>query len=82
MHALRPRPYWHIPAAPPFFPTCPSLAPAAGLPSAVREVQALSLDTSAKLVKAAGPELVRPHMPLLVPAMLESLRWVRWALGA
>lgn len=39
-------------------------------------MRALSLDTSAKLVKAAGAELVRPHMPLLVPAMLESLRWV------
>ncbi|GAB4815511.1 hypothetical protein N2152v2_002557 [Parachlorella kessleri] len=44
-----------------------------GLPSQVGEIQALSLDTSARLVKAAGPELVRPHLPLLVPAMLESL---------
>ena len=35
----------------------------------------MSLDTSARLVKAAGPELVRPHLPLLVPAMLESLRY-------
>ncbi|EFN52702.1 hypothetical protein CHLNCDRAFT_138705 [Chlorella variabilis] len=44
-----------------------------GLPSTVPEVQALALDTTCKLAAAAGPELLRPHMPLLVPAMLESL---------
>ncbi len=38
------------------------------------EVQALALDTTCKLAAAAGPELLRPHMPALVPAMLESLR--------
>ena len=46
----------------------------AGLPSQVPEVQALALVTTCKLAAAAGPELLRPHMPALVPAMLESLR--------
>lgn len=53
----------------------PCLPELAGLPSTVPEVQALALDTTCKLAAAAGPELLRPHMPLLVPAMLESLRW-------
>ncbi|PRW21127.1 proteasome-associated ECM29-like protein isoform X1 [Chlorella sorokiniana] len=44
-----------------------------GLPSQVPEVQALALDTTCKLAAAAGPELLRPHMVALVPAMLESL---------
>ena len=39
-------------------------------------MQALALDTTCKLAAAAGAELLRPHMPALVPAMLESLRWV------
>ena len=55
--------------APPVLPCC------AGLPSQVPEVRGLALDTTCKLAAAAGPELLRPHMPLLVPAMLESLRW-------
>ena len=46
----------------------------AGLGSQVSEVRALALDTTCKLAAAAGPELLRPHIPLLVPAMLESLR--------
>jgi hypothetical protein len=49
--------------------------PHAGLPSQVREVQSLCLDTTTKLIKAAGPELVRPHLTALVPILLESLRW-------
>lgn len=53
----------------------------AGLPSQVPEVQALALDTTCKLAAAAGPELLRPHMAALVPAMLESLRWVGWVGG-
>lgn len=40
----------------------------------VPEVRGLALDTVTKLAAAAGPALLRPHMPLLVPAMLESLR--------
>jgi hypothetical protein len=59
-------------AASPFVLLLP--APAAGLPSQVPEVQGLALGTTCKLAAAAGPELLRPHMPLLVPAMLESLR--------
>ncbi len=58
----------------PYSLTSPTLSFPAGLTSQVAEIQALSLDTSARLVKAAGPELVRPHLPQLVPAMLESLR--------
>lgn len=53
-----------------------------GLPSQVAEVQALALDTTCRLAAAAGPELLRPHMPALVPAMLESLRRVGIAGGS
>lgn len=45
-----------------------------GLPSRVDEVRLLAVDTTARLVKAAGPDIVRPHLAALVPAMLESLR--------
>ncbi|PSC71704.1 proteasome-associated ECM29-like protein [Micractinium conductrix] len=44
-----------------------------GLNSQVAEVRGLALGTTCKLAAAAGPEVLRPHMPLLVPAMLESL---------
>ncbi len=44
-----------------------------GLPSRVPEVQALAVDTIAKIIKAAGPELVKPHLHIVVPALLESL---------
>lgn len=44
------------------------------LPSRVAEVQALGVDTTARLVKAAGAEVIRPHLRILIPAMLESLR--------
>jgi proteasome component ECM29 len=44
-----------------------------GLPSRVPEVQALAVDTIAKIIKAAGPELVKPHLSVVVPALLESL---------
>jgi proteasome component ECM29 len=44
-----------------------------GLPSRVPEVQALAVDTIAKLIKAAGPELIKPHLSVVVPALLESL---------
>ena len=40
------------------------------------------MDTTCKLAAAAGPELLRPHMPLLVPAMLESLRWAGGRAGS
>ena len=33
----------------------------------------MSLVTVAEVVKGAGPEQIRPHLPLLVPALLESL---------
>jgi hypothetical protein len=39
----------------------------------VKEVQALSLTTIAKMVQSASPDQLRPHFPQLVPAMLESL---------
>ena len=39
----------------------------------MKEVQAVSLVTVAEVVKGAGPEQIRPHLPLLVPALLESL---------
>lgn len=39
----------------------------------MKEVQALSLTTIAKMVQTAGPQQIRPHLPRLVPAMLESL---------
>lgn len=44
-----------------------------GLPSSVGEVQGLTLDTLAKLVKAAAPKAIRPHLPALIGALLESL---------
>lgn len=44
-----------------------------GLPSRVPEVQALSVDTLSRIIKAAGPELVKPHLNVVVPALLESL---------
>ena len=37
------------------------------------DIQALSLDTTARLAKAAGPALLRPHLPTLVPPLLEAL---------
>ncbi len=39
----------------------------------MKEVQALSLTTIAKMVQTGGPEQIRPHLAQLVPAMLESL---------
>lgn len=44
-----------------------------GLASQVPEVRGLALDTTCKLAAAAGADVLRPHMALLVPAMLESL---------
>ena len=44
-----------------------------GMPSSVAEVQGLALDTLVKMVKLAGPEVVRPHLPELTGVMLESL---------
>ena len=35
--------------------------------------QALALDTIGKVVKLAGPQSVRPHLPALATALLESL---------
>lgn len=53
---------------------CPPVLPSpAGLPSQVAEVRGLAVDTTCKLAAAAGPALLRPHMPALVPAMLEGL---------
>ncbi len=37
------------------------------------EVAGLAVDTIAKMVTAAGPAPVRPHLPLLVGSLLESL---------
>jgi len=45
----------------------------AGMGSAVPEVAGLAVDTIAKMVTAAGPAPVRPHLPLLVGSLLESL---------
>ncbi len=45
----------------------------AGVRSSVKEVQALSLMTVAKMVQKAGPEHIRPQLARLVPALLESL---------
>lgn len=45
----------------------------AGMGSAVPEVAGLAVDTIAKMVTAAGPAAVRPHLPLLVGSLLESL---------
>ncbi len=39
----------------------------------MKEVQALSLITIAKMVEKGGPEHIRPQLARLVPAMLESL---------
>ena len=36
-------------------------------------VQALSLETVGKLVKLGGPASIRPHLPELATALLESL---------
>ena len=46
---------------------------AAGVTSQVAEVQALALTTLAKIVAAAGADRIRPHLPELVPALLEAL---------
>lgn len=44
-----------------------------GIPSSVKEVQGLALDTLAKMVKLARPETVLPHLPQLPGVLLESL---------
>ena len=44
-----------------------------GVSSSVAEVAALSMDTVAKLVAAAGAAQARPLLPDLVPPLLESL---------
>lgn len=36
-------------------------------------MQGLALTTMAKIVATAGAERVRPHLPTLVPALLEAL---------
>ena len=36
-------------------------------------MQALALTTLAKIVAAAGADRIRPHLPELVPALLEAL---------
>ena len=41
--------------------------------SQVAEVQGLALTTIAKMVEQAGPVQLRPHLPDLTTAMLESL---------
>ena len=41
--------------------------------SNAQEVQALALGAIVKLVAAAGAERTRPHLPTLVPALLEGL---------
>ena len=46
---------------------------AAGVTSQVAEVQGLALTTMAKIVATAGAERIRPHLPTLVPALLEAL---------
>ncbi|XP_037090667.1 proteasome adapter and scaffold protein ECM29-like [Pollicipes pollicipes] len=43
-----------------------------GLASTVSEVRSVSLSTVMKLARTAGPQL-RPHLRLLVPALLEAL---------
>ncbi|XP_037090665.1 proteasome adapter and scaffold protein ECM29-like [Pollicipes pollicipes] len=43
-----------------------------GLSSTVAEVRSVSLSTVMKLARTAGPQL-RPHLRLLVPALLEAL---------
>lgn len=47
--------------------------PASGLSSTVPEVAGLAVDTVAQMVRTAGPAAVRPHLPLLVGSLLESL---------
>lgn len=37
------------------------------------EVAGLAMDTVAQMVRSAGPAAVRPHLPLLVGSLLESL---------
>ena len=37
------------------------------------EVAGLAMDTVAQMVRHAGPAAVRPHLPLLVGSLLESL---------
>jgi len=48
-------------------------AAAAGVTSQVAEVQALALAMLARIVEKAGAERIRPHLPELVPALLEAL---------
>ncbi|XP_069812868.1 proteasome adapter and scaffold protein ECM29-like, partial [Dendropsophus ebraccatus] len=43
-----------------------------GIMSTVTEVRALSINTMVKISKSAG-ELLKPHTPKLIPALLESL---------
>lgn len=45
----------------------------AGMGSTVGEVAGLAVDTIAQIVKGAGPAPVRPHLPLLVGSLLDSL---------
>lgn len=44
-----------------------------GTSSTVGSIQTLALTTIAKLVTSAGSQQIRPHIPELVPSMLESL---------
>ena len=41
--------------------------------SGAAQMQALTLDTVGKIVKLAGPASIRPHLPDLATALLESL---------
>ena len=45
----------------------------AGVTSQVAEVRGMALDTIAKMVKAAGPPQIQPHLADLSVTMLESL---------
>lgn len=45
----------------------------AGVSSQVAEVRGMALDTIAKMVKAAGPAQIQPHLADLSVTMLESL---------
>ena len=45
----------------------------AGVTSQVAEVRGMALDTIAKMVKAAGPAQIQPHLADLSVTMLESL---------
>lgn len=49
------------------------MSPDTGLGSSVPEVAGLAMDTVAQMVRHAGPAAVRPHLPLLVGSLLESL---------